>query len=357
MAASIASYISSGVKGAKVIVAENAKLMFHAPWTGVQGSKDQLRDTADLLEKMEDDIMAAIVSRGAKEDRSWMAAGRAKWLSAKEAVAAKLADEIGNPPTELLESVASFGDSHGSRGDEEGWDSASAMSGADRYAAACSIEGYAQALAEDRFGEGTVAQIFPDGTMKISKKDGSETLLKYRADSHNILDIDWESASFETKQENHMNEKEKAEAALKAKEEADAKLKAEADAKAKADADAKAKADAEALALKAKEETDAKLKAEADAKAKQLPEGMTPDMVAFAQKNYQAARDLHIAVIKAAPGCIFTDAELADYSIEMLAKMAKIAEKPGAAAKTDNSIVDPSLKPKGNAGSLPPPEN
>ena len=51
MAASIASYIACGVKGAKVYMSSNAKMMFHAPWTFVLGSKDELRDTSNLLEK------------------------------------------------------------------------------------------------------------------------------------------------------------------------------------------------------------------------------------------------------------------------------------------------------------------
>ena len=86
---------------------------------------------------------------------------------------------------------------------------------------------------------------------------------------------------------------------------------------------------------------------------------MTADMVAFAQKNYKIARDEHIAVIKAAKTCAFTDAELDAFPIETLAKMAKLAEKPAVPAKSaiDNSLIDPAKTAKGTGGTLPPPEN
>jgi hypothetical protein len=82
-------------------------------------------------------------------------------------------------------------------------------------------------------------------------------------------------------------------------------------------------------------------------------------MVAFARKNYKIARDEHIAVIKAAPDCAFTDAELDAFPIETLAKMAKLAKKPATTAKSaiDNSLIDPAKTAKGTGGTLPPPEN
>ena len=347
MAASIASYISSGVLGAKVHMADNAKLMFHAPWTGVQGSKSQLRDTADLLEKMEDDIMKAIVSRGAKEDREWLAAGRAKWLSSKEAVEAKLADDIANPPQDLIDYVVktvtpTYRDVEWDRTNAKAeGKSTLKLSECDRFAAASSFEGYLQSLVTERFGEGAFASDFVPGEFRATKNDGVSALLKYKADSLNIVAIDWESASFEIKQENVMTAEEKAKAEQKAKEEADAKAKADADA---------------LIAQKAKEEADAKAKADAAAK---LVADMTPDMVAFAKKNYQIARDEHIGVLKAA-GCLFTDEELAKFDIETLAKMAKLTAKAQtektSAATTDQSLITTKPTATGTGGSLPPPE-
>ena len=373
MAASIASYITSGVKGAKIYMADNAKLMFHAPWTGVMGSKTQLQDTAELLGKMEEDIAKAVELRGAKTDPVWFAAGRMKWYSAKEAVAAKLADAIADPPQELIAAVSKdSGDSGYSGGDE--WDKTenkrnpAKMNDCDLFAASSSFAGYLQALVQDRFGEGTNATIQDAGVILITKENGDSALLKYTTDSLNIATVDWDSAKFEAKQESVM----KTEAEMKV--EVDAKVKAEADAKAKADADVKAKADETAKAeadAKIKAETDAKAKADADAKAKAdeaakaetkiipLPAGMTEDMIVFAKVNYQAARNEYISMIKAAKTCEFTDEELAKFDIATLAKMAKLPFKlseKDTALKADNSLIAPDHKAKGTGGSLPPPE-
>lgn len=375
MAASIASYISTGVKGATVYMAENAKLMFHAPWTYTMGSKTQLTDTADLLGKMEDDIARAIDSRGVKVDREWFAAGRAKWLSAAEAVAMKLADKIGNPPQALIEFVSKPEASSGGYRDEDFDDKAektkergsARLSAADRFAATASFEGYLQSLAQEQFGEGTEISDLAEGSFRATKQDGSSALLKYRGDSLNIVAIDWESAAFAPKQEQNMSEQEKLDAAAakaktdaQLKADADAKLaaeqKAEADAKQKEEAAARAKADADA-AQRAKDEADAKLKADAEVKAKA---GLTDDMIAFAQKQYKVVRDAHIVTIKAAKGCEFMDEELAKYDLETLAKMAKLTAKADApdapAAKTDNTLIAPAPAAKGTGGSLPPPE-
>ena len=352
MAASIASYITSGVKGAIVHMSDNAKLMFHAPWTYVMGSKDQLKDTAELLGKMEDDIAAAIESRGAKADRSWFAAGRAKWLSAKEAIAAKLADDIANPPAELLAAATSEDISYS----RDGWDdeandkgaSANAPSQFDRFAASVSYQGYVQSLVEEHFGEGTVAELLGNGRVKATKKDGDAILLKYRNDSLNIVDIDWDSAEVVNK-EPDMDAKQK-----------EAQAKADADAKAKADAEAaeKAKADAEA-AEKAKADADAKAKADAEAAEKARFAGLTDDMIAFAKKNYQPIRDQHIATIKASKSNEFTDEELAKFDMDTLAKMAKLPVAAGQplGSDTDNSVIAPAPAAKGTGGTLPPPEN
>ena len=353
MAASIASYISSGVKGARVVMAENAKLMFHAPWTYVMGSKDQLKDTAELLGKMEDDIISAIESRGAKADREWMAAGRAKWMSAKEAVEAKLADAIANPPQDLLDAVVKEGTpSYQSR--DDGWDKTEDrgknLSVGDRFAASSSFEGYVQALAEEQYGEGIGVTDIGAGSFRVTKKDGASALLKYRQDSLNIVAIDWESAVFDAKQEDEMskpnvNEEPKATVAP-----------AEPKAEPKADLP---KEEPKATVAPAEPKAEPKADLPKEEPKSVLPEGMTADMVAFAQKNYKIARDEHIAVIKAAKTCAFTDAELDAFPIETLAKMAKLAEKPAVPAKSaiDNSLIDPAKTAKGTGGTLPPPEN
>ena len=384
MAASIASYISSGVTGAKVYVSPNSKLMFHAPWTSTEGSRTQLLDTAELLGKMEEDLVAAVESRGAKADREWFAAGRAKWFSAREAVEAKLADGLANAPSELLAYVTSdaalgytWRDSENAK--ENGRELADV---ADRMVATWTTAGLIKTLCEDHFGEEITLSSFSDGAFKVMKKDGSRVLLKYRSDAANIVAIDWESATTEPKQESEMKTQQTTEAEQTAKIEADAKaaadakakadadakaaeeqkLKDEADAKAKADADAKAAEEAKAKAdadAKAKADAEAKAKAEADEKAKlAVPAGMTADMLAFAAKNYKAFRDGLIATIKACKTNRFTDADLDKYDVEQLEKLADLIPKPDAktVAGVDNSLIAPAPVAKGTGGTLPPPE-
>lgn len=384
MAASIASYITSGVKGAKVYVAPNSKLMFHAPWTYAEGSRTQLLDTADLLAKMEEDIVAAVESRGAKAEKEWFAAGRAKWFSAREAIEAKLADGFANAPSELLEYVtsdAALGYTMRESGACKAGVARSEIGEAEeRIVATWNTSAYIQMLCEEHFGKEEIADgyksvSFEDGRVKLAKKDGSAMLLKYRSDAANIVAIDWDSAESVSNEGNDMSKQQTPEADQKAKDEADAKAteeakaKAEADQKAKDEADAKAKAEAE---QKAKAEADQKAKAEADAKAAEeakakaeadqkakdeakkltLPAGMTEDMLAFAASNYKVVRDGHIATIKACKGNAFSDADLEGCTIDFLAKIVALIAKP----KVDNSLINPAPVAKGTGGTLPPPE-
>ena len=371
MAASIASYITAGVKGAKVYLSGNGKLMFHAPWTGVVGSREQLLDTADLLGKMEDDIVAAVESRGAKHDKVWFAAGRAKWMSAKEAVEAKLADGIADPPQDLIAAVVDAnrfsyrfgGDGWDDKAKDKGAEGRRTLGGQDLFAASTSLEGLLRSQCEERFGELASFEMGSSGGFRVTKKDGSEALLKYTPDSLNIVAVDWDSANFEPAEEKQMKTEAELKAEADAKLAADAKLKADADAKAAADkatADAKAKADADAKATADKATADAKAKEEADAKAKALPAGMTPDMIAFATKNYKAVRDGHIDAILACKKNVFTRAQLEEFPIDTLAGMAALAVEPEASTpgkpEVDNSIVDPNASAKSKAtASLPPP--
>ena len=367
MAASIASYISSGVTGAKVYVSPNSKLMFHAPWTYAEGSRTQLTDTAELLAKMEDDIVAAVESRGAKADREWFAAGRAKWFSAKEAIEAKLADGIANAPSDLLAYVTSDAALGYTMRESAKFADMSRLDAEDRCAATASFEGALKQLCGDRFGDDVEVSEVGNWSFKAVKKDGSAMLLKYRSDAANIVAIDWDSAKSEPEQENVMSKQQDLEAEQKAKDEAEAKAKAEAEAKAAEEA--KAKADAEAKAAeeqkakadaeqKAKDEAEAKPKADAEAKKLSVPAGMTADMIAFAAKNYKAVRDGHVAAIKACETNLFTDADLEGCDIEFLAKMTALIQKPDekAPGRVDNSLIAPAKVAKGTGGTLPPPE-
>jgi len=357
LAASIASYIATGVKGAKVIMADNAKLMYHAPWTCVCGSKDELRDTADLLSKMEDDLVAAVENRGAKAEREWFAAGRAKWLSAKEAVSMRLADEIANPPSELLAEISTSAQQSELYGKAEGRAEArflKTLPASERVAAEASFEALLSELAKDKYGTEVGVCDYGDGTFRVTKADGKTALLKYQTDSLNIVAVDWDSAVFD-EGENEMKTPEQLKAEADAKVEADAKAKADAE---KAEADAKAKADAEKAEADAKAKADAE-KAEADAKAKadaEKADGLTDDEREFARANYKLVRDGHIATVKANPKNEFTDDELAKFSIGTLAKLEKLAKGDGKPA-VDNSLIAPAPAAKGTeVGTLPPPE-
>jgi ATP-dependent protease ClpP protease subunit len=96
MAASAASAIAI-LSGAKVSAHRNTKLMFHGAWTVSIGGKELHEDTADLLEKINADIKAQLVSKhGIDAERvdEWFAEGRAGWLSASEAFEFGLVSEI-----------------------------------------------------------------------------------------------------------------------------------------------------------------------------------------------------------------------------------------------------------------------
>ena len=339
LAASIASYITSGVKGAKVVMSGNAKLMFHAPWVCTCGSKDQLKDAADLLGKMEDDIVSAVEARGAKAEPEWFAAGRMKWFSAKEAVKNKLADEIGSPPTDLISYLTEeykSGDSSASLYS----DSLSGKPGytagkteLERFAAQTELKSYIASLCAEHFDDIQAVEVERDN-IRLAHKDGSFSLLNYENDPLNIVNVNWESARKETQKENDMSKQ--------------------------ADPNAGQEAPKVPIAEpNAGQEAPKVPTAEPNAVVKTvLPSGMTEDMILFAAENYAETKNKHIAAIKAVKTNSFTDEELDSFPIKTLAKMAKLAVEPQketVAPKTDSSLIAlPASVAKGN-GSLPPP--
>ena len=362
MAASIASYISSGVKGAKVYMTDNAKLMFHAPWTSVTGSREQLLDVADLLGKMETDIVSAVENRGAKPEKEWFAAGRMKWFSAKEAIEAKLADGIANPPAELLAHVVSTGKALRSSYIWF-WDQASDKTEAgargnkacERIAASTELAGFLAGLCRDQFGEEVAIGDVGDKKFRAIKKDGKEALLKYAPDPLNIVAIEWDSAEFEPKAETDMSKTNQPVAEPKAPVASTSETTPP-----PAEPKAEVTPPAEPKAPEAKT-PEAEPKAEV--KPAELPAGMTPDMIAFAAKNYKAVRDGHIAAIRAVDKDGLSDEMLDGFSIDVLAAIAaiaKVASEKAAAGSTPKAAVPP-VAPAPAAsgtvgGTLPPPE-
>lgn len=125
MAASAASVIAVGAH--RVIIGQSAMMMIHNPWTVTYGGADDLRKTADMMDKARDGILAAYRRKAPSiEDAELLRMlDEETWLTAEEAVALGLADVVGetvemkacrgatgvlgrfkHPPQALLESEA-----------------------------------------------------------------------------------------------------------------------------------------------------------------------------------------------------------------------------------------------------------
>ncbi len=94
LAASAASFVA--MAGRKISIAENAMVMIHRAWSVAMGNAEDMRKTADLLEKVDGTIVDTYASRTkrSKDDlRTWMAAET--WMTAQEAVDRGFADAIG----------------------------------------------------------------------------------------------------------------------------------------------------------------------------------------------------------------------------------------------------------------------
>jgi len=367
LAASIASYITSGVKGAKVVMSNNAKLMFHAPWVCTCGSKDQLKDAADLLGKMEDDIVSAVEARGAKAEPEWFAAGRMKWFSAKEAVKNKLADEIGNPPSDLISYLTEEYKSGGSytslysdsSSDKPGY--TAGKTELERFAAQTELKSYIASLCAEHFDDIQAVEVERDN-IRLAHKDGSFSLLNYENDPLNIVNVNWESARKETQKENDMSKQADPNAGQEAPKVQTSEPNAGQEAPKVQTSEPNAGQEAPKVPTaepNAGQEAPKVPTAEPNAVVKTvLPSGMTEDMILFAAENYAETKNKYIAAIKAVKTNSFTDEELDSFPMKTLAKMAKLAVEPQketVAPKTDSSLIAlPASVAKGN-GSLPPP--
>lgn len=103
VAASIASYIA--MAGGKIVMPANTYLMVHKPWGGVAGNADEMRDYADVLDKIEGSLIGAYASRSGKsEDEIRTLLAEDTWMTAQEAVDAGFADEV----AEAIEVEASY---------------------------------------------------------------------------------------------------------------------------------------------------------------------------------------------------------------------------------------------------------
>lgn len=96
IAASAATIIA--MAGDKIIIPSNAMMMIHNPWTYAAGDADELRDIAEMMDKVRDSILAAYREKTALTDEKLIELMNDEtWLSADEAVELGFADEVEKP--------------------------------------------------------------------------------------------------------------------------------------------------------------------------------------------------------------------------------------------------------------------
>lgn len=98
LAASAASYIM--LAGDKIEIAENAMVMIHKAWTFAMGNAQEIRDTANILDKFDDVLLAGYVARsnGKKTRDEFSAAMDSEtWFNAAESVEWGIVDAVGQP--------------------------------------------------------------------------------------------------------------------------------------------------------------------------------------------------------------------------------------------------------------------
>lgn len=99
LAASIASVIA--MAGDKVIMGSHSEMMIHEASTFAMGNAADIREVADMLDRVSDNISQVYAERAGGKPGDWRALMLAEtWLSADEAVAAGLADEVAAKPKE-----------------------------------------------------------------------------------------------------------------------------------------------------------------------------------------------------------------------------------------------------------------
>lgn len=97
LAASAASVIAMAAD--HLVMNRGAEMMIHDPWTWTDGNAEDLRKTADTLDKLADSYAAAYAARAGGKAAAWRDIMRAEtWFTAEEAVSAGLADEAADAP-------------------------------------------------------------------------------------------------------------------------------------------------------------------------------------------------------------------------------------------------------------------
>ncbi len=95
LAASIASVIAQAASPGQLVASEGSVLMVHDAWAACCGDAAAMRDTADLLNKMSDNMASIYARRTGLPASAWREAMLAEtWFTADEAVAARLVDRV-----------------------------------------------------------------------------------------------------------------------------------------------------------------------------------------------------------------------------------------------------------------------
>lgn len=96
LAASAASFIA--MAGDKVIMPRNTLMMIHNPAGGVWGQSDDMRDTAEILDKIRDTIANVYIAKtGLDREKINSMMDAETWMDADEALKLKFCDEVGEP--------------------------------------------------------------------------------------------------------------------------------------------------------------------------------------------------------------------------------------------------------------------
>lgn len=105
IAASIASVVA--MAGDKIVCPANAMMMIHNPWSFSMGDGEEMRKTAEILDKLRGQIAGVYVARtGLEEDVVLEMMDSETWMTGEEAVENGFADEVGEP----VEAAASVRD-------------------------------------------------------------------------------------------------------------------------------------------------------------------------------------------------------------------------------------------------------
>ena len=104
LAASAASVVA--MAGDKVFMPKNALMMIHNPSLRASGEADDMRDAAEILDKIRDTIVSAYSAKtGLTAEKLISMMNEETWMSADEAFALKFCDEV-TAPIEIVASAA-----------------------------------------------------------------------------------------------------------------------------------------------------------------------------------------------------------------------------------------------------------